>query len=101
MKTLNTRTVVLLAAVIATAAMGSFAADAPGSKTVDAGLRATEQLLLLMDTEKNGKVSKEEFLNFMAKEFDRLDTSKDGVLDVNELKGLLPSLSHPTKGPGR
>ena len=101
MKTLNTRTVVLLAAVIATAAMGSFAADAPGSKTVDAGLRATEQLLLLMDTEKNGKVAKEEFLNFMAKEFDRLDTSKDGVLDVNELNGLLPSLGHPTKGPGR
>jgi hypothetical protein len=101
MKTLISRTVVLLAAIMATSAMGSLAADAPSSKTVDAGLRATEQLLLLMDTDKNGKVSKEEFLNFMAKEFDRLDTSKDGVLDVNELKGLLPSLSHPTKGPGR
>ncbi len=101
MKTLNSRTVVLLATVTATFAMGSLAADAPSSKTVDAGLRATEQLLLLMDTDQNGKVSKEEFLNFMAKEFDRLDTSKDGVLDVNELKALLPSLSHPTKGPGR
>jgi Ca2+-binding EF-hand superfamily protein len=42
-------------------------------------------LLLLMDRDQNGKVSKEEFMNFMAAEFERLDKNKDGELDVNEL----------------
>jgi hypothetical protein len=45
----------------------------------------TKHLLLLMDTDKNGKVSKREFMNFMSREFDRLDTNHDGQLDVNEL----------------
>jgi len=45
----------------------------------------TRHLLFLMDTDKNGKVSKKEFMNFMSKEFDRLDTNHDGELDVNEL----------------
>lgn len=47
-----------------------------------------KQLLLLMDTNKNGKISKKEFLNFMEAEFDRLDKDKSGELDVKE---LLPS----------
>jgi Ca2+-binding EF-hand superfamily protein len=38
-----------------------------------------------MDTDKNGKVSKHEFMNFMSKEFDLIDTNHDGQLDVNEL----------------
>lgn len=45
----------------------------------------TKHLLLLMDTDKNGKVSKKEFMDFMSKEFDILDTNHDGELDVNEL----------------
>lgn len=45
----------------------------------------TKKLLSLMDTDKSGKVSKREFMNFMSKEFDRLDTNHDGQLDVNEL----------------
>lgn len=42
-------------------------------------------LLLLMDTDKNGKVSKQEFMSFMEKEFDLLDTNHDGELDPKEL----------------
>ncbi len=42
-------------------------------------------MLLLMDTDKSGKVSKREFMGFMEAEFERLDVNKDGELDVKEL----------------
>jgi Ca2+-binding EF-hand superfamily protein len=38
-----------------------------------------------MDTDKNGKISKKEFMDFMAAEFDRLDKDKSGELDPKEL----------------
>ncbi len=44
-----------------------------------------KQLLLLLDTDRNGKVSKQEFMNFMQAEFDRLDVNKNGELDPREL----------------
>lgn len=44
-----------------------------------------KRLLLLMDTDKNGRISKQEWMTFMEKEFDRLDTDKSGELDPKEL----------------
>jgi Ca2+-binding EF-hand superfamily protein len=44
-----------------------------------------KQILLLMDTDKNGKISKKEFMDFMSAEFDRLDKDKSGELDQKEL----------------
>jgi hypothetical protein len=44
-----------------------------------------EQLLLLMDTDKNGKISKTEWIDFMSAEFDRLDRDKSGQLNVYEI----------------
>jgi len=38
-----------------------------------------------MDRDQNGKVSKQEFMDFMEAEFARLDKNKDGELDVTEL----------------
>jgi hypothetical protein len=43
------------------------------------------QLLLLMDTDKHGKVSKQDYMKFMEAEFERLDKAKTGVLDAKEL----------------
>ena len=44
-----------------------------------------KQLLLLIDTDKKGKISKQEWMKFMEAEFDRLDKTKSGELDVDEL----------------
>jgi Ca2+-binding EF-hand superfamily protein len=46
---------------------------------------AAKQLLLVMDADKSGKVSKQEWMKFMEEEFDRLDTDHKGQLDVKEL----------------
>jgi hypothetical protein len=44
-----------------------------------------KHLLSLMDTDKKGMVSKQEFMKFMEAEFERLDKSKKGELNVKEL----------------
>ena len=54
-----------------------------------------KQLLLLMDTDKDGKISKEEWMKFMGAEFDRLDEDKKGQLDVKELEQSKLRASHP------
>lgn len=54
-------------------------------KKVSEGEAFAKQLLLLMDRDKNGKVSREEFMAFMEAEFERMDINKDGQLDVKEL----------------
>jgi hypothetical protein len=58
----------------------------PSSPKVAAGEIEAKRLLLLMDADKSGKVSRAEFMSFMAAEFDRLDTNHDGELDVKELE---------------
>ena len=54
-------------------------------KTLALGEDDVRDLLLLMDIDKNGKVSKKEFLDFMSAEFDRLDKDRSGELDPKEL----------------
>ncbi len=76
-------------------------AAAQPEKNLKGGLSLTAQLLQLMDTDKNGKVSKAEFLHFMEQEFDLADKNKDGELDPKELRYFQYKLSHPAKGPGR
>ena len=60
-------------------------AASPNDKKVAAGEREAKKLLLLMDKDKSGKVSKQEFMSFMEEEFARLDKNHDGQLDVSEL----------------
>jgi len=42
------------------------------------GQDEVRQLLLLIDPDKNGKISKQKWMNFMEAEFDRLDKDKSG-----------------------
>jgi|HubBroStandDraft_6_1064221.scaffolds.fasta_scaffold163196_3 Ca2+-binding EF-hand superfamily protein len=44
-----------------------------------------KRLLLLIDTDKNGKISKQDWMNFMDAEFDTLDKDKSGEIDPKEL----------------
>ncbi|MGD1070608.1 MAG: EF-hand domain-containing protein [Bryobacteraceae bacterium] len=57
----------------------------PSPKSVAEGEVEAKRLLLLMDRDQSGKVSKQEFMAFMEAEFERLDVNKDGELDVKEL----------------
>jgi CRISPR/Cas system-associated endonuclease Cas3-HD len=50
------------------------------------GEEEVKQLLLLIDTDKKGKISKQEWMKFIEAEFDRLDMNKSGQLDVQELR---------------
>lgn len=58
------------------------------------GENDVKQLLLLMDTNRNGKISKQEYLTFMEAEFDRLDTNHNGELDPKELTQSKLRVSH-------
>jgi hypothetical protein len=76
-------------ALLAVGVIAGSGVAADNTQKVAAGEGATKQLLLLMDRDKNGKVSKQEFMSFMEAEFSRLDVNHDGELDVHELTQLL------------
>ena len=85
---LNRRHFTQTMALAVTAGMLPASAGATDSDHLDAGLPATKQLLLLMDVDKSGKVSRQEFMSFMTAEFDRLDINHDGELDLQELSAM-------------
>jgi hypothetical protein len=59
------------------------------------GENEVKQLLLLMDTDKKGKISKREWMKFMEAEFERLDKDKKGQVDIKELTPSKFRVSHP------
>jgi EF hand len=76
---------VLVAAVaLAGTAAAQKAVPRPQNKLA-IGEDDVKHLLLLMETDKDGKVSKQEYMRFMEAEFERLDKGKSGELDVKEL----------------
>jgi len=88
--------VVLVAtwAMLGTAVAQRAAVPKPQDKLA-LGENEVKQLLLLMDTDENGTISKPEWMKFMEPEFDRLDKDKKGQLDVKELEQSKLRVSHP------
>jgi EF hand len=89
--------VIVIAVLVATGAMlrTAVAQKATTPKPPDnlaLGEGEVKKLLLRMDTDNDGKVSRQEFMSFMEAEFDRLDKKKEGKLDVKELT------QQPTRG---
>jgi hypothetical protein len=75
----------LLAGTLVGTALGKASTPVPRDK-IALGEKEVKELVLLMDQDKNGKVSEDEFMRFMKAEFARLDKDKSGELDVKELK---------------
>ena len=44
-----------------------------------------KELLLLMNPDEQGIITKQQWIKFMDQEFDRLDTSRDGKINVKDL----------------
>lgn len=74
-----------VSAIAAQDASENPAPDKKREKKLVEGEAEAKRMLLLMDKDKNGKISRQEFMSFMEEEFDRLDVNKDGELDVREL----------------
>jgi Ca2+-binding EF-hand superfamily protein len=71
-------------------ASGILAATDAAPKPLDKFAQANEnvkELLLLLDTDKNGRISKQEWMSFMEAEFNKLDKDGNGELDPKELLG--------------
>jgi hypothetical protein len=92
-KVMSKASAVLTGLMLATLLLGWGAVEVRAQKSsvpkpqdkVAIGEDDVRRLLQLMDTDKNGKISKQEFMRFMEEEFQRLDKNKDGQLDVKEL----------------
>jgi Ca2+-binding EF-hand superfamily protein len=93
--------IVALAFALVAAAAGQKASSPKAQDKQALGEDEVKQLLLLMDTDKSGKISKKEYMSFMEAEFDRLDKDKSGELDPKELTQSQLRVSHSFTSVGK
>ena len=62
--------------------------------TLALGDDEVRRLMLLIDTNSKGKITKKQWMTFMEAEFDRLDKNKSGELDPRELALSRVQVSH-------
>ena len=82
------RSTIFLVGVSLAVGVISTSTIAQSKNTKATATRDVRQLLQLMDKDKNGTVSKQEFMDFMSQTFDRLDVNKSGQLEQEELQRL-------------
>jgi Ca2+-binding EF-hand superfamily protein len=88
------KTIVLIATSLVVGTISTAALAA--SKT--AADRDVKALMNRLDKDHNGVVSKDEFLDAMGREFDRLDVNKNSTLEPKELRPMLRSDWHRNWG---
>ena len=89
----QTNRVWIIVAITAMVATGSVLGNAAAQKAsvpkpqdkLALGEDEVKKLLLIMEPDKKGKISKQEYMKFMQAEFERLDRDKNGELDVKKL----------------
>jgi hypothetical protein len=89
----QTNRVWIIVAIAAMVAMGGMLGNAAAQKAsvpkpqdkLALGEDEVKKLLLIMEPDKKGKISKQEYMKFMEAEFERLDMEKNGELDVKKL----------------
>jgi hypothetical protein len=84
------------AAVVLVAGSAMASINPPSQSVLARGELEAKRLILLMDRDNSGMVSRDEYMTFMSAEFDRLDKNHNGELDVKEL-----TQTHATGHPGR
>lgn len=82
--------IVLSAVVVATATFLGTAAAQKASvprpqDRLAMGEEHVKQLLLIMETDSHGMISRQQYMKFMEAEFQRLDKNKQGQLDARQL----------------
>jgi hypothetical protein len=77
--------VAALFAIVGTTIAAQTEATPNAQDNVAVGEAEVKQMLPLMHEDKDGKVSKQDFMKFMEAEFDRLDKNKEGRLDIKKL----------------
>ena len=81
------RNLLIASLLVTTLGIGFAQKDFP--RQPDKNVMAIEnvkQLLLVMDTDKRGKISKQQWMAFMEAQFDRLDIEKKGEVDQTAIK---------------
>ncbi len=89
----QTKRMWIVGAITAMVAIGSMLGNAAAQKVsvpklqdnLALGEDEVKKLLLIMEPDKTGKISKQEYMKFMEAEFERLDKDKNGELDVKKL----------------
>ena len=85
----------LIAAISATGVVFAQKMGASEQDKFGVANQDVKELLFLMDTDKCGKVSKRDWMNFMEAEFNRLDKDGNGILDLTELRQSAVSVRRP------
>jgi Ca2+-binding EF-hand superfamily protein len=79
------RNIIALIALSFLIAPSSSGAAAFSKRTTAAANAQMRQLLRFMDADKNGDVSKDEFVQFLSSKFDQIDVNKSGELERSEM----------------
>jgi Ca2+-binding EF-hand superfamily protein len=84
-KTRRLITLVGMSLLVGSLSTSAFAVSKHTARTASSTDSNARQLLRMMDADRNGTVSKDEFLQYMSQTFDRRDVNKSGQLERNEL----------------